>query len=63
MTICSDRFVRLADSESKTLGMEGLPIAIGKHPFGGINENQVEELSAAFVDQIIRGWTLSLIHI
>jgi|TARA_B100000700_G_scaffold331810_1_gene469370 hypothetical protein len=37
--------------------MEGLPIAIGKHPFGGINENQVEELSAVFVDQIIRGWT------
>ena len=55
MTVCSDRFVRLADSESRTLGIPDLPIAIGKHPFGGIHESQIEDLAIVFVEQIVRG--------
>tara|TARA_A100001037_G_scaffold306854_1_gene357251 strand:- start:22236 stop:22355 length:120 start_codon:yes stop_codon:yes gene_type:complete len=36
--------------------MPDLPVAIGKHPFGGIEKKEVKELADVFVDQIIKGW-------
>ncbi|WP_254525907.1 UGSC family (seleno)protein [Natrinema caseinilyticum] len=52
-TVNSDEFVRLGQSESRSLGMPGLPILTVEHPMGDVPEDVVHERAADAVDEIV----------
>jgi hypothetical protein len=52
-TINSDEFVRLGQSEARSLGMPGLPIVTVPHPMGDIPENKVRERARAIVKELV----------
>lgn len=52
-TVNSDEFVRLGQSESRSLGMPSLPILTVKHPMGDVSEDVVHERAAGAIDEII----------
>ncbi|MFC6765000.1 UGSC family (seleno)protein [Natrinema soli] len=52
-TINSDEFVRLGQSESRSLGIPGLPIATVEHPMGDITESEVRQRARETFDEIV----------
>ena len=52
VTICSSEFVALGRAEAEALGMPALPLAVFKHPLGGLAAEEVR-LRAASVLQTI----------
>lgn len=52
-TVNSDEFVRLGQSESRALGMPGLPILTVEHPMGDVAEEVVRERAAGAIDEIL----------
>lgn len=53
-TVNSEEFVRLGQSESRSLGMPGLPIATVEHPMGDIPEDEVRRRARGAIDEIVR---------
>ena len=57
IVLATDEFVPLAELESKNRGVPGLPLAIVKHPLGGISEAEallkVDTALEAVVRQLI----------
>jgi hypothetical protein len=51
-TVNSDEFVKLGQSEARSLGMPGLPIVTVPHPMGDIEESVVRERTRAIVDEL-----------
>ncbi len=51
-TINSDEFVRLGQSETRSLGMPGLPLVTVPHPMGDIVEEKVRERAHAIIGEI-----------
>ena len=49
MVVGTDEFESLARLESKARGMPDLPIALTKHPIGGLKPDQVRAKAAAMV--------------
>lgn len=54
VTIGTDEFQALARLESKNRGFEGLPLALVKHPLGGIKEDEVRRKAETVVDDVAR---------
>jgi len=59
-TINSEEFVRLGQSESRSLGIPGLPIITVPHPMGDIPEEVARERARNAVDEIVRVLTTSV---
>ncbi len=57
VTVCTDRFVKLGEVERRALGMPELPMAIAKHPLGGIKKDAVVAKADALLEQVIAGLT------
>ena len=55
VTVCTDLFVKLGKVECKALGMPELPMAIAKHPRGGIKKDAVLAKADTLLDQVIAG--------
>jgi len=53
VTVNSDEFVRLGQSESRSLGMPGLPILTVEHPMGDVNEDVVHARAAGAINEIV----------
>jgi hypothetical protein len=53
-TINSEEFMRLGQSESRALGMPGLPLITVPHPMGDIPEETARERARAAVPEIVR---------
>lgn len=53
-TINSEEFVRLGQSESRSLGMPGLPLVTVPHPMGDIKEAVVRERARNALPEIVR---------
>ena len=53
-TINSEEFVRLGQSESRSLGLPGLPLITVPHPMGGVSEEIVRERARDAVPEIVR---------
>ena len=51
--IGTDEFESLGRLESKARGMSDLPIAITKHPIGGLKPDQVRAKAAAMVEATV----------
>ena len=51
--IGTDEFESLGRLESKARGMADLPIAITKHPIGGLKPEQVRTKAAAMVEATV----------
>jgi hypothetical protein len=52
-TINSNEFVKLGQSEARSLGMAGLPIAVVEHPMGDIAEEIVHQRARDAVEEIV----------
>lgn len=57
VTVCTDRFARLAGTEREALGMPDLAVAIAAHPFGGLSTGAVRAKADEVLEQIVRGVT------
>lgn len=55
VTIGSHLFVRLGETERRALGMPELPLAITRHPIGGIKSDAVQARADALLQQVISG--------
>jgi len=55
VVVGTDEFQSLATLESKARGMPDLPIAITKHPIGGLKPDQVRAKAAAMVAATLKG--------
>ncbi len=53
-TVNSEEFVRLGQSESRSLGLPGLPLVTVPHPMGDISEDLARERAQAAVPEIVR---------
>ena len=53
MTICSTAFVTLGKAQARALGEASLPIAVIRHPFGGRTRDEVKEIAAKCVDELV----------
>jgi len=53
-TINSEEFVRLGQSESRSLGIPGLPLVTVPHPMGDVSEEVARERARDTVDEIVR---------
>ncbi len=51
--ICSDPFVPLARTESAILGAPRLPLAVIRHPLGGLERQEVRERAAQAVPAVV----------
>jgi hypothetical protein len=60
VTLCTEAFIGLARSESRALGMPDLPIAIIRHPLGGLKADQVAQRSQEVLEQVLQGLTREL---
>lgn len=58
-TINSEEFVRLGQSESRSLGIPGLPISTVPHPMGDVPEEVARERARNAIDEIVRVLTTS----
>jgi hypothetical protein len=58
--VCTDAFIGLAREESRNLGMPELPIAIIRHPLGGLKAEQVAQRSREALEQVALGLTRAL---
>lgn len=52
VTICSTEFEMLGRAEAQALGLEALPLAIIRHPLGGLRPDVVEKRAHSVVDSI-----------
>jgi hypothetical protein len=52
-TVNSDEFVKLGQSESRSLGMPGLPLVTVPHPMGDIEEAKVRERARAIIEELV----------
>lgn len=52
-TINSDEFVKLGQSEARSLGMPGLPLVTVPHPMGDIPEEEVRERARDIVKEVV----------
>lgn len=59
MAIVTDSFAALAQTYATSRGMPALPLAIVKHPVGGLSSAQARELMVPAVPSAIEGLTLS----
>ena len=55
--MCTEAFTGLAREESRALGMPDLPIAVIRHPLGGLKEEHVHERSQEALEQVVLGLT------
>ena len=54
ITICSTEFTTLGRAQAKALGFPDLPIAVVPHPFGLRTRDEIRELAAQCVKDIVR---------
>ena len=54
LTICSTAFVTLGRAQASALGFARLPIAVIQHPFGLRTRDEVREMAAKCVDEVVR---------
>ena len=54
VTICSSAFVKLGRAQSSALGYPDLPIAVIAHPFGIRTRDEVRQIAAQCVEEIVR---------
>ena len=52
VTICSSEFVALGRAEAEALGMPALPLAIIKHPLGGLAADEVQQRAASVLNTV-----------
>lgn len=52
-TVVTDEFTKLAQSETRSLGMSGLPLVVVPHPMGGIEKAEVRDRARAVVDEVV----------
>ena len=52
VTICSSEFVALGRAEAEALGMPALPLAIIKHPLGGLAAEEVRQRADSVLNTI-----------
>jgi hypothetical protein len=52
-TVNSDEFVKLGQSEARSLGMPGMPIVTVPHPMGDVEEPAVRERARAIVAELV----------
>lgn len=52
VTICSSEFVALGRAEAEALGMPALPLAIIKHPLGGLAAEEVQQRAASVLNTV-----------
>lgn len=57
VTVCTDRFTRLAEIERHALGMPELAMAVAPHPLGGLAVGAVQAKANALLEQVVRGLT------
>ena len=57
VTVCTDRFTRLAETERSALGMPELAVAIAPHPFGGLGVEAVQAKADVLLEQVVQGLT------
>lgn len=55
----TDSFAALAQTYSSSKGMAGLPLAIVKHPVGGLSNAEARERMVPAVGSAVEGLTLS----
>jgi len=53
LTICSTAFVTLGRAQARALGRANLPIAVIPHPFGIRTRDEVRDIAAACVDEVV----------
>ena len=51
--ICSDSFLKLAQNQSRVLGVPDLPLVIIPHPLGGLTIDDVRQRADVAVPQIL----------
>lgn len=56
-TVNSEEFVRLGQSESRALGLDGLPIVAVEHPLGDADVDQVEERATGALPELVEALT------
>lgn len=56
-TVNSEEFVRLGQSESRSLGIPGLPLITVPHPMGDIDADLVRQRAADAADDLVRALT------
>lgn len=56
-TVNSEEFVRLGQSESRSLGIPGLPLITVPHPMGDVSKEVVEQRAADALDDLVRALT------
>jgi hypothetical protein len=54
VTICSTAFVTLGRAQARALGDAGLPIAVIPHPFGVRSPDEVKDIAAKCVDDLVK---------
>jgi len=54
LTICSTAFITLGRAQAAALGHAGLPIVVMPHPFGLRTRDEVQQIAANCVDEIVR---------
>jgi hypothetical protein len=54
IVLATDEFVELAHLESKNRGVPGLPLAVVKHPLGGISEAEALLKVDSALDAVVR---------
>ena len=52
VTICSSEFVALGRAEAEALGMPALPLAVIKHPLGGLAAEEVRQRAASVLQAV-----------
>ncbi len=57
VVIGSDEFEPLAHLEATNRGLAALPVAVIRHPLGGISEDEVKKKAVGLVDQVVRALT------
>jgi hypothetical protein len=53
VVVGTDEFQALARLESKNRGLDGLPLALVKHPLGGIRDDEVARKADTIVDAVV----------
>ena len=54
LTICSTAFVTLGKAQARALGNAALPIAIIPHPFGLRTREEVRDIAAKCVEDVVK---------
>ncbi|MBX6378078.1 MAG: hypothetical protein IRY95_05955 [Clostridia bacterium] len=60
VTICTDRFIALAEAEAAALGQENPALVSIEHPLGGLRPEQLADRTAAALEGV-RAWLEGLV--